>query len=517
MKKILTLAVIFCTLVICGIASAAAQVTDARWGVNADNVLRLVVDLSGSATYQIKMSDPNRLNLVVDAPSAPSAFKSSPVKSTVASSMRVYEEGVKTIVELALTKPVTEKDYKSFVLKTDPRNGRPNRIVLDVIVDKKVASSNVTSSTEKTVVSATSASTPSKESTATGTINSHQVSTIPQNNNSKPVVSTRPTNRRPVVIKAPNVDTNTNTNNSGASGTSNSSITASTKTTPTPVNNTTNTTVASASGKTPVTANTTVASTIEQNPKTEIKKTVVRKGDKRRDVKVIAKENNKNKKTTPAVTNTKTTEPKKEPGIPALRATKKYTVNGGIKGKTIVLDAGHGGTDPGAIGASGLKEKDVTLPIAMLLKKELEEKGAKVFMTRTTDVDVCKPGATDRDELQARVNVAEKNNCDAFISIHINSSVNKTVGGFSSYYHPKTPYDIQLARFIQNKLVKNFNVNDLGVREAGFYVIKRSSMPATLLELCFISNPGEEKLIQSGWFRKKAAGVIADGIEEYFK
>ena len=485
MKKYLTLAVIFCTFVMCSIANAAAQVTDARWGVNAENVLRLVVDLTGSATYQIKMSDQSKLNLVVDAPANPSLFKVTPVRSTLANSMRVYEESAKTIVEVSLTKVITEKDYKSFVLKTDPRNGRPSRIVLDVTADKKAPS--------------TTPATKTTPSTTATTVATSQPSTTQPSTNNKPVVSTKPTNKRPPIIKAPT------TTQSPAS------TTAATPSTSTSTN--TNATSTSAPKENPAKTEPQKVET----PQTEEQKPAVQKVDKRKDIKVIAKENVKNKKTTTEKATTKAPVTKTENGIPAIKATKKYSVGGGLKGKTIVLDAGHGGSDPGAIGASGLREKDVTLPITKFLKKELEDKGAKVFMTRMTDVDVCKPGASDRDELQARVNVAEKNNCDAFVSIHINASSNRTVGGFSTYYHPKTQYDNKLARLIQTKLAKNFSVNDLGVREAGFYVIKRSSMPACLVELCFISNPREEKLMQSGWFRKKAAAMIADGIEEYFK
>ena len=138
-------------------------------------------------------------------------------------------------------------------------------------------------------------------------------------------------------------------------------------------------------------------------------------------------------------------------------------------------------------------------------------------MTRTSDKDVHSPYAKDADELQARVNVAEKHNSDLFISLHINSSVNKKIGGFSSYYYPKTQHDLRIAKAIQDQLTANFGVDDLGVREANFYVIKRSSMPATLLELCFISNPKEEKLMNSKWFQNKTAKLIAEGIEKYFK
>lgn len=193
-----------------------------------------------------------------------------------------------------------------------------------------------------------------------------------------------------------------------------------------------------------------------------------------------------------------------------------YATSGGLKGKKVTLDAGHGGSDPGAIGGSGTREKDVTLKITKKVEELLKKKGAKVSMTRTADKDVYGPNASDSQELQARVDVAEKNDADVFVSIHINSSTNKSVGGFSAYYYPKTSNDARLAQAVQDRLVKNFGLDDLGIRQANFYVNKRCSMPSTLLELAFISNPKEEKLMGSNWYINKLAKSIADGIEDYF-
>lgn len=219
-------------------------------------------------------------------------------------------------------------------------------------------------------------------------------------------------------------------------------------------------------------------------------------------------------KTTAKVTIPKKTAVKTEE---TKTAKNSFETNGGLKGKKITLDAGHGGSDPGAIGSNGTREKDVTLKITKKVQELLKKKGAKVSMTRTGDTDVYGPNASDSQELQARVDVAEDNGADAFISIHINSSTNKNVGGFSSYYYPKTNNDTRLAQAVQDKLVKNFGLDDLGIRKANFYVNKRCSMPSTLLELAFISNPKEEKLMNSNWYINKLAKSIADGIEDYFK
>lgn len=193
-----------------------------------------------------------------------------------------------------------------------------------------------------------------------------------------------------------------------------------------------------------------------------------------------------------------------------------YHVAGGLKGKRITLDAGHGGTDSGAVGPTGLKEKDVTLPITLKIKELLEDKGAIVSMTRTTDVDVYGPNATDRQELQARVDVAERNRADLFISMHINANNNREIGGISTYYHAKSKYDYDVANELNKSMLKTGNFRDLGVRHANLYVNKRCSMPGALVEMLFISNRKEEKLLRSNWFRNKLAHAVAEGIENFY-
>jgi len=194
-----------------------------------------------------------------------------------------------------------------------------------------------------------------------------------------------------------------------------------------------------------------------------------------------------------------------------------YTVSGGIKGKKITLDPGHGGTDSGAIGADRLLEKDVTLPVALRVRDLLEDRGAIVSMTRTTDVDVFGPDASDREELQARVDVAERNAADLFISIHCNANNNREIGGFSTYYHEKSKYDYLVADELEKAMMKTGNFADLGVRHANLYVNKRCSMPGALVEMLFVSNRKEEKILRSNWFRNKLAAAIADGIENFYK
>lgn len=272
---------------------------------------------------------------------------------------------------------------------------------------------------------------------------------------------------------------------------------------------------------TTVVSNRSVVSNRPTKNNSSIKKNIVIKtstaADKKADKKKSSsKKKNDNKKNTAAAkTETKVNKSDADK-LAVIKGNGRFRTSGGLDGKIITLDAGHGGSDPGAIGSDGTKEKNITLPIAKMLKEILEDKGAKVYMTRTTDVDVFGPNASDAEELQARVNVGEKYNSDMFVSLHVNSSVNKNVGGFSTYYYPKTDNDLRLAKNIQNKLAANFGVDDLGVRQANFYVIKRISMPAVLVEMCFISNEKELTLMKGQWFQKKTARLIAEGIEKYF-
>lgn len=232
-------------------------------------------------------------------------------------------------------------------------------------------------------------------------------------------------------------------------------------------------------------------------------------------------------KTTPTVAvNTSKTAPKapKQPVVipnsntAPVAAKVDYRTTGGIAGKVITIDPGHGGTDPGAIGPTGLMEKNVTLPISMKLKKALEDKGAKVYMTRTTDVDVYGPNASGPDELQARVDVGTRSKSDLFISVHINSFSNPSVGGIATYYYEKTQYDTKLANRIQNNIADESGFGgDRGIQPGNLYVLRRSLMPAVLVELGFISNPSEEALLKKDSVQQQFADEIASGVENYFR
>jgi N-acetylmuramoyl-L-alanine amidase len=193
-----------------------------------------------------------------------------------------------------------------------------------------------------------------------------------------------------------------------------------------------------------------------------------------------------------------------------------YKFTSGLKDKVIVLDPGHGGSDPGAIGLNKTQEKTITLAVALQTKALLEKAGAKVLMTRQDDRDVYGPNATAVDELKARSTVANNAKADVFVSIHINAFQNRSVGGTATYFYQKTPYDSMLAQNIQTSLARASGLQDRGINSANFYVIKRTVMPAVLVELAFISNPDEEKLMNTSQFHQRTAQGIVQGLDRFF-
>lgn len=189
----------------------------------------------------------------------------------------------------------------------------------------------------------------------------------------------------------------------------------------------------------------------------------------------------------------------------------------GVAGHTVVLDAGHGGSDVGAIGPHRVTEASVTLPVTQAVRDILTASGAEVAMTRDTDVDVYGPGASDRDELQARVDVGVRTpGAEVFVSIHCNAFSNPGAHGMETYYYPKTDADYRLAQLLNEELAQAGGRFNRGVKEARFYVMRHSAMPASLVELAFITNPAEERLLADHDYQQKVAAAIARGIGRFF-
>ena len=219
--------------------------------------------------------------------------------------------------------------------------------------------------------------------------------------------------------------------------------------------------------------------------------------------------------------------------------------------KTIVIDAGHGGKDPGAIGYRGTKEKDIALDVAKRLEKKLSKNmNVKIVMTRDEDIFL---------RLSERTKIANENNGSLFISIHTNAAEDRRASGFETFLIGQnknkaavrvaarenavlelegstgkqlTDEDLikatiaqsafaskseQFASLVQKEIKKRVQSKDRGVKQAGFYVLMGASMPNVLVELGFISNPTEEKKLRSPQYRDQLATAIYRAVEQYQK
>ena len=183
--------------------------------------------------------------------------------------------------------------------------------------------------------------------------------------------------------------------------------------------------------------------------------------------------------------------------------------------KIIVLDPGHGGSDAGAIGSAGVREKTVSLAVSLKAQRLLANAGYQVVMTRTTDIDVAAPGVSDATELQARVDKAPPN-AALFISVHCNAFSNSGANGVETYHAPNAVKGERLARLLNEELIKFGGLNNRGVKAARFYVMTHSQCPASLIELGFITNPREERLLASDDYQQKLAQAITNAVNRYF-
>lgn len=176
-----------------------------------------------------------------------------------------------------------------------------------------------------------------------------------------------------------------------------------------------------------------------------------------------------------------------------------------MKSDLIVIDPGHGGTDPGAT-RNGIKEKDLNLDIALKVAKILEEHGLRVLMTRDKDISV---------DLYARPSIANEADADVFVSIHNNTATTPSATGTETYYYPRAESKL-LATSIQQALTKKTGLKSRGIIEKpGFVVTRETNMPSVLVEVAFMSNQNDLSLLMQEDFRQKVAQGIADGILDF--
>ncbi len=219
-----------------------------------------------------------------------------------------------------------------------------------------------------------------------------------------------------------------------------------------------------------------------------------------------------------------------------------------LKVRTVVIDAGHGGKDPGAEGHSGVKEKEVVLDIAKDLKMLLEEAGLKVIMTRSSDKFISLPERTE---------IASKSDADLFVSIHANSNPAKKTEGMEVYYVKtnnkkdldeeqrdrnekifarklnlkfspvltdiigdmmyafKTAESSKLARTIVDQGSRHVGTPNRGARSCRFFVVRNTLMPAVLVEVGFLTNRQEERKLNTSAYRRKIAEAVARSVIDY--
>jgi N-acetylmuramoyl-L-alanine amidase len=179
-------------------------------------------------------------------------------------------------------------------------------------------------------------------------------------------------------------------------------------------------------------------------------------------------------------------------------------------GRYIAIDAGHGGTDSGAINQQvGINEKTITLAIAQKLRKVLEDRGHSVRMTRSEDIFV---------ELTRRAEIANTAGVEIFVSIHCNSADSGTASGMETYHHTNSTAGRVLATKIHETVIAAFPTHtNRGVKSANFVVLRETQMPACLVETEFISNNQQAQFLKDSANQQKIAVAIAEGIKAYFQ
>ncbi|MGB2862557.1 MAG: N-acetylmuramoyl-L-alanine amidase [Sedimentisphaerales bacterium] len=174
---------------------------------------------------------------------------------------------------------------------------------------------------------------------------------------------------------------------------------------------------------------------------------------------------------------------------------------------TVVIDAGHGGKDPGATSILGFYEKGINLSVANKVARLLEQRGLRVKMTRTDDYFV---------ELEDRAAIANNLNADLFVSIHSDSFPKSSRRGFTVYIARSASSSSRRAASSIARSMSGTGLNSFGVQTAGYHVLTGTRGPAVLVEMGYLSNRREAALLRSSSFQNRLAQAVADGISDYF-
>lgn len=198
------------------------------------------------------------------------------------------------------------------------------------------------------------------------------------------------------------------------------------------------------------------------------------------------------------------------------------TVNGEagtVNENCIVVDAGHGGDDPGKIGINGVLEKDINLIIAHKLRELLESQDYEVVMTRTTGEGLYQPGTKNMkvEDMQKRCGIIMKTMPVFTVSIHQNSYPEEYVKGAQVFYYGQSKEGEALAKKIQNSLVAHLDPENHRVEKANesYYLLKKTPTPTVIVECGFLSNSEEAELLNTNEYQDKVAWAIMMGIQQY--
>ncbi len=189
-----------------------------------------------------------------------------------------------------------------------------------------------------------------------------------------------------------------------------------------------------------------------------------------------------------------------------------------IANQVIVVDAGHGGMDPGAISRTKHKEKDITLAISRKLVRNLSQAGAVVINLRNNDRDLCSPNfkgtirERKRKDLAIRVNRAQANDADLYISIHTNADLSPQWSGAQTFYKAGNEKAEILAKAIQEEFIRGLRNTKRESKTGRYYILDRATMPAVIVEVGFLSNPREAELLIADDYQAKLAHAIFRGI-----
>ena len=190
------------------------------------------------------------------------------------------------------------------------------------------------------------------------------------------------------------------------------------------------------------------------------------------------------------------------------------------KGNTcVVIDAGHGGADPGKVGINGAEEKTINLQIALCLKELLEAEGIEVVLTRTDDEGLYSEGADNKkvEDMRKRCEIIQKADPVFTVSIHQNSYPEEYVKGAQTFYYGKSSEGKELAETIQASLIERLDPENHRTAKANesYYLLKRTPTPTVIVECGFLSNSQEAELLITEEYQKKVAFAIHMGVLQY--